>query len=254
MDYLLLRLYGPMASWGDIAVGESRHSHAVPTKSAVMGLLAAALGIPREQEDAHRELNERFSMACAILSEGDLLRDYHTVQAPDSVGKFRYRTRRDELILGRDRLGTVLSSRDYRTDACALVALSAAADTGYTLEQLLKALKTPRFTLYLGRKSCPLGAPLQPEIITADNYSQAFSLYTPAAIPSARSARHGQSLFDSKEWVDYYWEGSIESFGSIEHLDTRQLMQLTRHDRLLSRQRWQYGANRVYRYRSMEER
>ena len=43
MDYLLFRLYGPMASWGEIAVGETRHSAAYPGKSAIIGLLAAAM-------------------------------------------------------------------------------------------------------------------------------------------------------------------------------------------------------------------
>ena len=44
-DYLLLRLYGPLASWGEIAVGESRHSAVQPSRSALLGLLGAALGI-----------------------------------------------------------------------------------------------------------------------------------------------------------------------------------------------------------------
>ena len=86
MEYLLFRLYGPLASWGDIAVGESRHSHPFPTKTAVLGLVAAALGINREQESLHQTLNEKTSMACAVLNEGDLLRDYHSVQAPDAGG------------------------------------------------------------------------------------------------------------------------------------------------------------------------
>ena len=50
-EYLMFRLYGPMASWGDIAVGEYRPSFAHPSKSAVMGMLAAAVGLRREEED-----------------------------------------------------------------------------------------------------------------------------------------------------------------------------------------------------------
>jgi CRISPR system Cascade subunit CasD len=48
MEYLLFRLYGPLASWGEIAVGESRHTATYPGKSALLGLLAAALGIRRD--------------------------------------------------------------------------------------------------------------------------------------------------------------------------------------------------------------
>jgi len=255
MEYLLFRLYGPMAGWGDIAVGESRHSLISPTKTAVMGLVAAALGVSREQEAVHQALNSGYAMATAVLSEGDLLRDYHTVQAPDSVGKFSYRTRRDELVVGRERLGTVLSSRDYRTDACALIALRPAGpDAPYALDDLAQALKTPRFTLYLGRKSCPLAAPLQPEVISAEHYAEAFAYYAPQPLAGSAAARYVDAAFGASDWVDYYWEGTPEDFMPADRFDARQLMQLSRHDRLLSRQRWQYGANRVYRYRSMEER
>ena len=55
-EYLLFRLYGSMASWGDIAVGEFRPTFDHPSKSAVMGLIAAAMGIRRDEEERQREL------------------------------------------------------------------------------------------------------------------------------------------------------------------------------------------------------
>ena len=51
-DYLVMRLYAPLASWGEIAVGEVRHSANYPSKSALLGLLGAALGVRRD-DDAH---------------------------------------------------------------------------------------------------------------------------------------------------------------------------------------------------------
>jgi CRISPR system Cascade subunit CasD len=45
--YLLFQLYAPLVSWGAPAVGEVRHTDTIPTRSALLGLLAAALGIPR---------------------------------------------------------------------------------------------------------------------------------------------------------------------------------------------------------------
>ena len=110
MEHLTFRLYGPMASWGEIAVGESRHTDYYPSKSAIIGLLGAALGLRREEEEAHQNLANAYLQATKVLRSGQLLKDYHTAQAPDSAGKFRYRTRRDEIVKGRDRLGTVLSS------------------------------------------------------------------------------------------------------------------------------------------------
>ncbi|PAP57596.1 type I-E CRISPR-associated protein Cas5/CasD, partial [Salmonella enterica subsp. enterica serovar Braenderup] len=49
-QYLVFQLHGPMASWGVDAPGEVRHSQAQPSRSALLGLLAAALGIRRDEE------------------------------------------------------------------------------------------------------------------------------------------------------------------------------------------------------------
>ena len=54
-DFLVFQLYGALASWGDIAVGEYRPSQGHPSKSAITGLLAAALGIEREDDAAPRD-------------------------------------------------------------------------------------------------------------------------------------------------------------------------------------------------------
>jgi CRISPR system Cascade subunit CasD len=70
-DYLLFRLYGPLAAWGDIAVGEYRPSFAHPGKSAIIGLLAAALGIRRDKEE-QKSLAESCSFAVRVDSMGVL--------------------------------------------------------------------------------------------------------------------------------------------------------------------------------------
>ncbi|PSJ46958.1 type I-E CRISPR-associated protein Cas5/CasD [Zobellella taiwanensis] len=257
MDYLLFRLYGPMASWGDIAVGESRHSLSGPTKTAIMGLVVAALGIRREEEATHLAFNRHYSMATAVWSKGQLLRDYHTVQAPDSVGKFRYRTRRDELTVGRDRLGTVLSSREYRTDALAWVALKADEAAPFTLEQLASALNSPKFVLYLGRKSCPLAAPLAPTVTQANGFYQAFRGYAAGRLFFADPHWRDQEDKDSRylplgHGVEYFWEGEFQEFAADDELDASSVITLTQHDQLLSRLRWQFSPRKVHRFYSME--
>ena len=242
MNYLVFRLYGPMASWGEIAVGESRHTAVYPGKSALLGLLGAALGIDREDDDAQQSLNSGYRLAVKLLSSGQLLKDYHTAQAPDSVGKFQYRTRRDELVAGKDRLGTVLSSREYRTDSQAIVAVAQTDTAQWSLDELLQALQKPKFHLYLGRKSCPLAAPLNAQIVEADNFRTALDLYQPEAL-----------LINQPEWFQdhrflpedaicrYFWEGTVVQFSdNSEDFDASQVQQLTRHDQPLSRRRWQF--------------
>lgn len=254
MDYLVFRLYGPMASWGDIAVGESRHSHNGPTKAAVLGLVAAALGIKREEEATHIALNQHYMLATAVKCKGQLLRDYHTVQAPDSVGKFRYRTRRDELVAGRERLGTVLSSREYRTDALAWVALrmsSPDAQAPFTLAHMADALRQPIYSLYLGRKSCPLAAPLQPQLIQAEGFQGAFQQYQPGSLLFSSEPDHQQAAaaryLATDALVEYSWEGELADFSVEPTTDTRTLMTVIQHDQLLSRQRWQFAPRKVLR-------
>lgn len=177
MEYLLFRLYGPLASWGEIAVGEARHTASYPSKSALLGLLAAALGIRRDEEQRQSNLAAGYQFAVKVISTGHLLQDYHTTQVPDSVGSIIYRTRREELISGKARLGTILSRREYRCDALAIVAVRSLACAPVSRGELHDALLRPKFHLYLGRKSCPLAAPLKPLIFDAEGFGQALDKY-----------------------------------------------------------------------------
>lgn len=258
MKYLLFRLYGPMASWGEIAVGESRHSAIYPGKSALLGLMAAALGIRRDEEQRQAALAAGYRFAVKVISAGHPLRDYHTAQAPDSVGKFVYRTRRDELVLGKERLGTILSSREYRCDALSLVAVVAEEGAPYSLDEIREALLKPRFNLYLGRKSCPVAVPLNPLVRNADGFGDALDSYPYGALfisnhlfkKAEKECIDGAKVADSpslaamswddervfaydKQPVRYYWEGDGGDLVSQQSL--------TRHDQPLSRARWQFA-------------
>ena len=74
-DYLVMRLYAPLASWGEIAVGEMRHSATYPSKSALLGLLGAAMGVQREDELAQAQLNAGYAFGVKLFSAGFPLRD-----------------------------------------------------------------------------------------------------------------------------------------------------------------------------------
>jgi CRISPR system Cascade subunit CasD len=251
MDYLLFRLYGPMASWGEIAVGETRHTAGYPSKSAIVGLLAAALGIKRDETEKQLQIQEGYSVAVEVYSQGTLLRDYHTAQVPDSVGRFRYRTRRDELLLGKDRLGTVLSSREYRTDALALVAITALPDAPYDLQAIKERLEKPKFHLYLGRKSCPLAAPMQPMFCNnKKNFHEAFVSYEHKALmyPGEQEV-NGLPKRDAY-WLrlsterHYYWEGEVTDFSDT--IDLSRMQTRIRHDQPSSRTRWQFSPRQEH--------
>jgi len=250
MDYLLFRLYGAMASWGEIAVGATRHTANYPSKSAIIGLMAAALGIKRSDVEVQQQMQQGYDVAVEVFAQGTLLRDYHTTQVPDSVGKVQYITRRDELLRGKDRLGTILSSREYRSDALALVAVKVLANAPYDLQTIQNHLNKPKFHLYLGRKSCPLAAPVHPQVHSGGTYLEAFKSYEHEPLLPSHEDDGCQLSKRDAYWLQlgkqrhYYWEGEMSDFSSeidLAHMQTR-----TRHDQPLSRTRWQFSPRQEH--------
>ena len=256
-DYLTFQLYGPLAAWGDIAVGETRPSSLSPSKSAVLGLIAAALGLRRpdtSQDDAlrqqwetqHTALADGYGVAVKLTQSGLPLTDYHTAQAPSSgSGKNKkvFATRRDELtLLPRHDLNTILSRRDYRQDAYAAVALWARVAAPYALDALRDKLLAPEFVLYLGRKSCPLALPLMPVIASAESIEAALADF------SFTAAAHQIWRDDSQtaKWVIgklaedtpmLFWDVDAET-----RVPSKDQSAYTRRDTPTSRRRWQFAV------------
>lgn len=224
-DFLVFQLYGPMAAWGDIAVGEYRPSFAHPSKSAIVGLLAAALGIRRDEEDRNIKLANSCLFAVRVDSMGLLLRDYHTTQVPSSKRGVTHYTRRSELA-GNDQ-NTILSSRDYRCDAAYTIAICMVEDSLHSIAELATALQKPVFTLYLGRKSCPLALPIHPHIIRATSLHEALSGIENVALPDITAM--SPALI--------YWEDGLES-------GVAQNQTIVRRDALRSRKRWQFSERK----------
>lgn len=181
VEYLLFTLRAPLQSWGThAAVGEMRPSADHPGRAAVGGLLAAALGIRREQPDALLKLHQALRLAVRCDAPGARLTDYHTTQTPPTTGRRVFRTRRDELVTQLHRgeaPGTILSRREYLIGAAFTACLWLEGEAGHTLDELRDALKRPRLPLYLGRKSCPPGFPLLPWRTQAEDAPAAFRQY-----------------------------------------------------------------------------
>ena len=130
-----------------------------PGRSAILGLLAAALGIERDDRAAWDALRG-YRTATRPLTESALLRDYHTVQTVPQ--KIRRPDGRRAAInaIGRG-IHTLVTMRDYRTDAAVAVAVWA-ENARWPLPQLAEALRNPVFVLYLGRKVLPSCRPTGP--------------------------------------------------------------------------------------------
>ncbi|GHH66140.1 type I-E CRISPR-associated protein Cas5/CasD [Streptosporangium violaceochromogenes] len=151
---LVLRLGGPLQSWGDRSVFNRRDTRPEPTKSGVLGLLAAAAGRSREEPPGELLV---LRMGVRVDQPGTLLRDYHTVsdyrgrplpQAGVSAKGLQKPTSPAKL--------THVTQRFYLQDAVFLAALEGPA---VLVKALVDAVRSPAFPLALGRRSC---VPTQP--------------------------------------------------------------------------------------------
>ncbi|GIW07768.1 MAG: type I-E CRISPR-associated protein Cas5/CasD [Dehalococcoidia bacterium] len=160
---LLLRLEGPLQSWGTRSRWDVRDTGPLPTKSGVIGLLGCALGYPSGDPRLESELAAGLRFGVRVDRPGSVLRDYQIVSGylPTAEGTYRHSGVKTASSLARLEAdpeavpATIPSPRLYLEDAAFLVALEAtAAAAPRLLDQCAAAVQRPRWPLYLGRKAC----------------------------------------------------------------------------------------------------
>ena len=144
MAVLTLRLAGPLQSWGTGSRFTRRSTDDVPSKSGVIGMLAAARGL-RRTDDLTELLGLRFGVR--IDQPGVLVRDFQTARSHDGASV------------------VPLSERFYRGDA---VYLAAVEGPSALLSALAEAVRRPAFPLFLGRRSCPPAGPVPTRLLDGD--------------------------------------------------------------------------------------
>ena len=156
MNGFILHVQGPMMSFADTGFGQLRESGRFPSRSVILGIIAAARGIPRNDERLV-ELHAALRVHCACVLSGSLSIDYHTVKPSDyepyDVGYYR-RTP--------ERVNSVETYRGYHQDAHFVALVEGEPDA---IAQSMQALDDPIFTPFLGRRACPPATPLRPEPI-----------------------------------------------------------------------------------------
>jgi len=221
-EYLVLALVAPMGAFGDLAGHERRGSHYWPGRSALLGLIGGALGVRRDDSEGQAALAS-WRTAVSVLHASEIWRDFHTVQTVPSARIRRPEQRRAALeALHRTDTG-IITRREYSSDCAFGVAL-----WGGELSPLDEALKRPAFTPYLGRRSCPLSAPMDPKVVTADNPADALARVTLPPFLGIDPAR--PLLIASDEGVGKGWTE-------------------TRWDNPLDREAWHFGQRIVHLYR-----
>lgn len=134
MPTLLLRLAAPLQAWGDESNFDTRRTQKFPTKSGVIGMLAAALG--RSRTEALSDLSA-LKFGVRIDCGGEVIVDFHTAKAEKSA---------------------YITYREYLSDAVFVVGLE--SENRDFLEEIRRALNSPVYPLFLGRRSCPPTLPL----------------------------------------------------------------------------------------------
>lgn len=130
MAVLLLRLSAPLQSWGTTLKLKDHETDTMPSKSGVIGMVAAAFG-RRRDEDISDLRSLRFGVRCDRC--GSILCDYHTASVEGEKNT------------------TYVSHRFYLQDACFTAGLEGEREF---LEACADALRAPVFPPYLGRRSC----------------------------------------------------------------------------------------------------
>ncbi len=137
MKTILLKLSGPLQSYGTSSYFQTRYTDYYPSKSAVLGLLAACLGYRRDEEEKLRELST-LKFAVRIDQQGGLLKDYHIAITDKEIVEIPQ---------------TYVTNRYYLEDALFVVALSGMNEL---IDTLIEAIKSPYFQPFMGRRSLPV--------------------------------------------------------------------------------------------------
>lgn len=137
MKTILLKLSGPLQSYGTSSYFQTRYTDYYPSKSAVLGLLAACLGYRRDEEEKLRELST-LKFAVKIDQQGGLLKDYHIAITDKEIVEIPQ---------------TYVTNRYYLEDALFVVALSGMNEL---IDTLIEAIKSPYFQPFMGRRSLPV--------------------------------------------------------------------------------------------------
>lgn len=131
MAVLLLRLAAPLQAWGSSSKFIVRSTEREPTKSGVIGMIAAAMGIQRNDDAKKLAPLAQLRFGVRADKEGILLKDFHMVHGYKIAD---------------------VTERYYLSDAVFLAVLE--CDDKKLLEEIAAALQKPVYPLYLGRKSC----------------------------------------------------------------------------------------------------
>ncbi|MGH8578632.1 MAG: type I-E CRISPR-associated protein Cas5/CasD [Gammaproteobacteria bacterium] len=182
-DFLILKLEGVMQAWGGHTFEDLRPSHDFPTRSGLIGLLGACLGLNRQDREGQTRLSlsirfavrvdrkqlewEEYGQKRTKILQPIKMTDYHTIREARRANRL---PKEGE---------TVQSWREYLYDIAFTVAIGQTENASVTLVKLCEPVQRPVFTPFLGRRACPLTRPLLHGIVQADSLFSALAQVEP---------------------------------------------------------------------------
>lgn len=207
MSALSFYLDAPLQSWGASSKFQFRETNSFPTKSAIIGLLAAALGIDKHASDETERLAPLAALRFTVVklpksAPATRLTDFHTVGG----GYDKDASARERMSIPRKAsgapFGTVITRRSYLMDVAFAAIVEGPKEV---LEQVSSALSDPVWGVWLGRKTCLPATPLTPTL--AGDRASAFAALL-QILPGHQSAPL-ESCEYQEEWTVEQAEGGI---------------------------------------------
>lgn len=170
---LVMRFAGTLQSWGGPSQYSRRETRMEPTKSGVVGLLAAALGRTRQQPITDLTL---LRLGVRTDQPGRLLRDFHTVADYRGRPLLSANVNKQGRQQPRNTIDPLVTHRYYLQDAVFIAVVSGEQTL---IEQAAAALRQPAFPLALGRRGCPPSRPILMEVRTGADDLESVLAKTP---------------------------------------------------------------------------
>lgn len=175
MPALAFYIDAPLQSWGASSKFQYRETNSFPTKSALVGLVAAAFGIDKHVADEASRLQTLTDLQLTLVRvnkprhKTSRFTDFHTVGGGYNKKSPIWEKMSIPQKASGAPFGTVITRRSYLTDACFVALLEGEAET---LQQVQVALNNPVWGVWFGRKTCLPASPLTPTL--GDDRQQAF--------------------------------------------------------------------------------
>lgn len=213
-ESLVLLLDAHLMSFSADAVDQHRPTGRFPGLAQMTGLLANALGWVHSDVARLRRLQDRLSIASAVLRQGTPMRDFQTVALSRDhmvgTGWTTRGVRHDRAGQAQTALGTHIRYRWYRAWDSLLVAVTLEdADEAPTLADLDAAVEEPARPLFIGRKCCLPAMPIRVGRVAAGTLAEALALG--ARTLRTRSQEAGVGL-DVPDQAEAEWPAGAAGF------------------------------------------